>query len=138
MNKGKGMTFLALMIVVAIAGLFLRFAIEQFIAWNIGQGEANAQDTLKLVSTAIENYAEDHLGMYPLNLSALCQSEPPYIDKAYTQMGVSKGYLFECSVMEQSGYSCYATPVRCKLTGKNIYRVTTGGSMISEECTAKE
>jgi hypothetical protein len=136
--KTKGLTFVTIMIMVALLGLILRLSIEQLIRWNIVQNEANAKDTLKLVSIAVENYAEDHLGTYPVNLTALCESEPPYIDKSYTQMGSAKGYAFECSVLDATGYSCSAVPLKCKVTGKTTYRVTTGGSMISESCSQKE
>lgn len=138
MRKTNGLTFVTVMIIIAMFGLLMRFSIEQLIKWNIAQDEANAKDALKLVSTALENYAEDHLGMYPGNLSALCESEPPYIDKTYTQMGAQKGYVFGCRVMEANGYSCSATPARCGLTGKTIYRVTTGGSLTAEGCGPKE
>ncbi|MGE5308846.1 MAG: hypothetical protein ACM3OC_07170 [Deltaproteobacteria bacterium] len=134
MRRSAGLTFVTIMIIIALAGLALRFSIEHLILWNIAQDEANAKDTLRLVSTALENYAEDHLGMYPGNLSALFESEPPYIDRAYTQMGTQKGYVFDCRITEANGYSCTASPSRCRLTGTAIYRVTTGGSITAEVC----
>lgn len=138
MRNTRGLTFVTVMIIVALVALFLRFAIELLISWNIAQDEANAEESLKLISTAIENYAEDHLGLYPGNLSALCESEPPYIEKAYTQLGTVKGYVFNCSVLDAGGYSCSAVPSRCHLTGKKIFRVTTGGSLSEEQCSQKD
>jgi hypothetical protein len=82
----KGMTFVTLMLMMAVAALFLRFAIEQLIWWNLAQDEANAKETLRMISTAVENYAKDHMGAYPVNLSALYESKPVYIEKAYVRM----------------------------------------------------
>lgn len=138
MRSTRGLTFVTVMIIVALVALFLRFAIELLISWNITQGEANAEETLKLISTAIENYAEDHQGMYPGKLSALCESKPPYIEKAYIRMGTTKGYVFNCSVLDAGGYSCSAVPSRCRLTGKKLFRVTTGGSLSADLCGPTE
>jgi hypothetical protein len=134
MRGRSGLTFVAVMISIALGAFFLRFAIEHFIDWTISQDESNAQESLKLISTAFENYAKDHLGMYPANLSTLWRSEPPYIAKGYTQMGTLKGYSFQCSVLDSGGYACSALPSRCRLTGNRIFRVTTGGSMATENC----
>ena len=138
MRGNRGLSFVTVMIIIALVALFLRFSIELLMSWSISQDEDNAEETLKLISTAIENYAEDHLGMYPGNLSALCESEPPYIAKAYAHPGTAKGYVFNCSVLDAGGYSCSAVPSRCRLTGKRIFRVTTGGSMTVEPCSQKE
>jgi type II secretory pathway pseudopilin PulG len=138
MRRRRGMTFVTVMIVVALTALFLRFAIEQLIGWNIAQDESNARETLKLISTALENYAKDHMGGYPGNLTALYGSQPPYIEKSYAKMGTVKGYAFDCSVLDPGGYSCSASPSRCRLTGKTVFRVTTGGSMTADLCSPRE
>jgi len=132
-------SFLAIIIITAFAALFLRFSSVQLIKWTIDQNEANAQESLKLVSTALELYAKDHMGMYPQALNALTQSKQAYINKEYiAEPGKRKGYLFSCSRLEQSGYSCSEGPVVCGLTGKKIFSVTTGGSLIIEECSKDE
>ncbi|MFA6384139.1 MAG: hypothetical protein WCY10_02065 [Candidatus Omnitrophota bacterium] len=132
-------SFLAIIIITAFAALFLRFSSVQLIKWTIDQNEASAQESLKLVSTALELYAKDHMGMYPQALNALIQSKQAYINKEYIAEPVKrKGYVFSCSRLEQSGYSCSEDPVVCGLTGKKIFSVTTGGSLIIQECSKDE
>lgn len=126
------------MIVIAVSALILRFAIERIIKITVAQNESYASETLKLISAAFENYAKDHLGTYPLELPTLTQNEPPYLDKDYLTQSPIKGYDYDCLRLETSGYSCSAHPVKCNLTGKKIYTVTTGGALVSEECSKKE
>lgn len=134
----RGRSFVIIMVVIAICALVLRFGIEELIKINITQNESNASGTLKLISTALENYAKDHSGSFPTSLSLLTKDNPPYLDKDYIAESPIRGYNFGCGRLEISGYSCLATPIKCKLSGKMIYTVTTGGLLISEECTKKE
>ncbi len=136
--NAKARSFVMIMIVVAVCALVLRVFIESLIKINIAQNESNASSTLKLISTALENYAQDHLGAFPSNLSVLTQTTPPYLDKDYIAQSPLKGYNYSCLRLEPSGYSCSASPTRCKLTGNMVYTITTGGSLISEVCETKE
>ncbi|HOW43122.1 MAG TPA: hypothetical protein P5110_08815 [Candidatus Omnitrophota bacterium] len=135
-QSGKG--FLTFILIIACIALFLRFFIVQIIRINSAQNEANALETLKLMSTAIENYSRDHLSSYPSSISMLLKSEPAYIDKDYVSESVVKGYSFSCPRLETSGYSCYAEPVKCQLSGTKQFTVTTGGVIVSEDCDKKE
>lgn len=138
MKDTRARSFVTIMVVIAISSLLLRIAIEQIIKINISQNESNASSTLKLISTALENYAKDHLGVYPSELSALTQTSPPYLDKDYIASSTIKGYNYSCSRLEPSGYSCSANPTRCGLTGNMIYTISSGGLLISEVCSRKE
>jgi Tfp pilus assembly protein PilE len=138
MKDTKGKSFVTIMIVVAVSGLLLRITIEKIIKINIEQNESNAQATLKLISAALENYGKDNHGAFPTSLSALTKTNPAYLDRDYLTMSPLKGYNYNCTRLELSGYNCSASPTRCKITGKMIYTVTTGGSFISEECSRKE
>ncbi len=126
------------MVVVASAALLLRFAIVHIIKFSISYNESNAAATLKLISTAFENYAKDHLGAFPTDFSQLVEEDPPYLDKNYIAHSPVRGYNYSCSRVEQSGYNCTALPIRCNLTGKTIYTITTGGIFVSEACSKKE
>ena len=126
------------MIVVAVCAFLLRIAIDRIIKINITQNESNAQYTLKLIATALENYANDNQGAYPLSLSLLTQPSPPYLDKDYIKQSSIKGYLYNCPRLDGSGYNCSASPAQCKLTGSTVYSVTTGGILVSEGCNIKE
>jgi len=142
LKNSRGKSFITIMVVIALSALLLRFTIERLIKFSINQNESNASATLKLISAALENYAKNNNNAYPVNISALIKSQPPYLDKDYIKqspiMGYIKGYNYNCSRLEAAGYSCSAVPVKCGLTGKSIYNIITGGLLISEECDKKE
>ena len=137
MNK-KAKSFVVIMIVIAVLALALRVIIAGIIKRNMIQNESNAQGTLKLVSAALENYAKDHVGSYPNDFSLLVKSQPPYLDRDYPSQPPVKGYDYTCNRIEAGGYSCLASPVKCNLTGRQAYTVTSGGLFVSEECSKKE
>jgi hypothetical protein len=134
MGNRKARSFVVIMIVISLTALILRIAIVQFVNFTIVQNEASALETLKLLSTAIENYAKDHLGVFPTSLEALVQSSPPYIEKEYISLSYEKGYNFNCLRLESSGYTCSASPSRCKVSGKKTFTMTTGQVLSAEEC----
>lgn len=138
MKEIEGISFITLMVIIAVLGLFLRIATEKLIKITISQNETNAQETLKLISTALENYANNNKGAYPLNIAALSSTSPPYLDKNYLTDSPIRGYSYSCLRLEPSGYSCSALPVKCKLTGKKGYTITTGGSLVFDDCEKKE
>ena len=136
-NK-KARSFVTIMILIAIGALLLRVAIEQIIKITIAYNESNASATLKMISTALENYAKDHLGAFPADLSVLIQEDPPYLDRNYILDSPIRGYNYNCPRLEETGYSCAALPVKCMFTGKISYIVTTGGLLVSETCAQTE
>lgn len=138
MRDKQARSFVMIMIVIAVSALLLRTGIERLIKISITQNESNAAATLKLISAALENYAEDNQGIYPTNLSVLTKPSPAYLDKDYITKSPLKGYNFSCSRLEPAGYSCLASPTRCKLTGRMVYTITTGSLFISEDCEKKE
>lgn len=138
MRNVTGKSFITIMIITAVCALVLRIVIKQIIKGNINQNESNASETIKLISTALENYAKDHKGLYPESISALTKTSPAYLENDYSFQSPSKGYTFTCLRLEPSGYSCSALPVKCNLTGQTSYTVITGGSFISEECSKKD
>lgn len=135
MTKDKaGRSFVLIMVVIAFTALLLRVVIERIVKINIAQNESTASLTLKLISTALENYAKDKEGVFPTGFSSLLKGTPSYVDKDFLKNSPVKGYLFSCPRLEASGYSCYATPAKCRLTGSLVYNVSTGGILVSEEC----
>lgn len=135
-NQAKSL--IALVIISAVIILALRIAIEQVVRISIAQNETNALNTLRIISTALENYAKDNSGVFPSSLVTLSETKPAYLDKSYLNQPYMKSYNYICSRLEPSGYSCSAMPVKCNLTGKKNYLVVTGGSLISEDCDKKE
>ena len=137
MNK-KARSFVTIMIVIALSVLILRFAVEQLINRNITQNEAVALSTLKLISAALENYAKDNHGVFPVSLAVLTKTSPLYLDRDYVKESPIKGYTYICSKLDSSGYNCTAGPLKCKMTGKIIYNISTGGLFVSEGCKKEE
>lgn len=141
MNKFKnieGKNFVAIMLVIAFFALLLRFVIQETLKWNIVQNESNASSTLKLILTALENYAQDHSGVYPTDISILTKTNPPYLDKNYFLPSTIKGYNYFCLRLDSSGYNCSAVPRNCKVTGETIYTISTNGLLVTEKCSKKE
>lgn len=138
MKNTKGRSFVTIMIIIAVSGLLLRIAIGSLIKINIAQNESQAQGTLKLICAALENYAANKAGIYPVDLSVLTQTAPAYLDKDYIRRSPLKGYNYSCSRLEPSGYSCSASPVKCRISGKTLYTITTGGLLVREDCEKKE
>ncbi|MBP7216558.1 MAG: hypothetical protein KBA46_04660 [Candidatus Omnitrophica bacterium] len=132
----KGRNFVTLMIVISLVSLGLRFGVKYLIASSITQNESDAQAVLKLISVAFENYARDHLGVFPSKFSSLVENQPAYLDKDYL-VDPPKGYEFVCSRLEESGFSCSAVPQFCNFSGKKIFTITNGG-LTWEECGKKE
>lgn len=131
-NKAK--SFVTIMVAVAVTALFLRIGIDRVMKLTLAQNDSNAAATLKLVSTALQNYANDHNGSFPDKFSQLVQTSPAYLDKNYITLSPVKGYRYLCPRLENSGYTCRAAPDHCGLTGNMVYTVSTGGLLISEEC----
>ncbi len=138
MQGRKAKSFVTIMLVIAVAALFLRIAVEQIIKLTIEQNDSSAQITLKLISTALENYAKNNSNSFPENFTPLTQGTSRYLDKDYITLSPVKGYIYSCSKLELSGYTCVAVPAKCGLTGKMSYTVSTGGLFVSENCEKKE
>lgn len=139
--KEQGKSFVVIMLVIAISAFVLRVSLEKIVKFSISSNESNASATLRIISVALENYAKDNRGAYPTNLSALVQGKPAYLDKDYLKqsplMGYIQGYVYNCSRLDTLGYNCSAVPLKCGLTGKLVYKVSTAGLIISEECDKK-
>ncbi|MBN2831439.1 MAG: type II secretion system protein [Candidatus Omnitrophica bacterium] len=136
-NK-KGRSFVMIMVVIALAALFLRITAEKILSVTTSQNEAATQATLKSIATALDSYARDNQGVYPKSISSLVQSKPAYLDRDYIKESPVKGYAYNCARLDESGYICYAFPSRCKLTGNLAFTVTTGNILISEDCSLKK
>jgi hypothetical protein len=138
MQNKCGRSFVTIMIAVASLALFLRIAIEQVMRISILRNQADASSSLKLISTALENYAQDNQNVFPDRLDALSKTTPAYLERDYATLTAFKGYLYSCPRLDNLGYRCIAVPAKCGITGKTVYVVTTGGSLTQESCLKKE
>ncbi|MFA5004856.1 MAG: hypothetical protein WC561_01860 [Candidatus Omnitrophota bacterium] len=137
MLNTKAKSFITIMIVVALAALALRIFIHKIIRLNIQQNQSFAQNNLKLISTAMENYAKNNKGVYADSVALLTTSTPAYLGKDYIKDSPLRGYEYDCPRLDAKGYSCIAMPNNCKLSGETVYSVSTGGLFISESCDKK-
>lgn len=137
MFNRKARSFVTIMIVVALTALLLRLAVQKIIIYNIQHNQLLAQVNLKLLSKALENYAKDNKGAYPSSIDQLSKSNPVYLERNYLTASLIRGYEYDCQRLDASGYNCSATPVDCKLTGKTVYSVSTGGLILAESCDKK-
>ena len=136
--KNKGLSFLVLMIVVAFATLLLRISVNQLITMTIKQNESSAIGILKMIGTALENYAGNNKNVFPGSVTALTATNPRYLNRDYVAESPIRGYIYSCSRLEPSGYSCSAVPLKCNLTGKKTFVISTGNIFVSEDCFKKE
>ena len=135
-NAGRG--FVAIMIIVALSAVALRFGVLKVIRFTIEQNEANALEKLQFLTTALENFANDHALAYPSDLALLAENDPPYISKEYVSLSPARGYTFNCMRLEPSGYTFSAAPAQCGISGRRIFTVTTGQAVSIEECGVKD
>ncbi|MDD5465432.1 MAG: hypothetical protein PHP73_03710 [Candidatus Omnitrophica bacterium] len=134
MFNRKARSFVTIMIVAALSALLLRLAVQKIIIYNIGHNQLLAQVNLKLLSTALENYAKNNKSAYPTSIDQFTKSEPAYLERNYLDSSSIRGYEYDCQRLDASGYNCSAAPVDCKLTGKMVYSVSTGGLILAESC----
>lgn len=137
MFNRQARSFVTIMIVVALSALLLRLAVQKVIIYNIEHNQLLAQVNLKLLSTALENYAKNNKNTYPSSIDQLTKSKLVYLERNYLAVSSIRGYEYDCQRLDAVGYSCSATPVDCKLTGKMVYSVSTGGLILAESCDKK-
>ena len=134
MFNRRAKSFVTIMVVVALSALLLRLGLHRIIIYRIQQNQLLAQINLKLFSTALENYAKDNNNVFPASIDLLTKSNPVYLEKDYLAVTSLGGYEYDCQRLDSSGYSCTASPVNCKLTGKTQYAVSTGGLIMAANC----
>lgn len=137
MHNQKARSFVTIMIIVAVVSLLLRLVIHKIIVYNMEESQSLAQVNLKLLSTALENYAKDNKGVYPVSTSQLTKGNPVYLERDYLEAASVRGYQYDCQRLGPTGYNCSAAPLNCKFNGKMVYSVSTGGLIISESCDNK-
>ncbi len=132
----KGKSFIIIMVAIAFLAVATRFGVSQLLSFMISQNESSAVTHLKLLGTALENYSQDNHSVYPTEVNELLRTDPAYLKEDFVLYGPMKGYIIYCSRLEKTGYSCSATPLKCRWTGSTVFTVTTGVTLSTQKCAA--
>ncbi len=134
MRNNRGISLVVLMIIIASVSLISRIAIKQVLTLTISWNQTSAQEALKVISIALENFAKDNNNVYPLKIDSLAQGNPPYLNRDYFTGSYIRGYNYACPTLDAGGYSCIASPTTCHLTGETVFTVNTGSVITSQKC----
>jgi type II secretory pathway pseudopilin PulG len=123
-------------VVVFAAVLFFTFMVAAIAIPNIlsarkNANEAAAQETVKLIAQAAENYRRDN-SKYPLDEYSLTGSKPQYLSEAYNNR-TSRGYAFR-EEFTAEGYRIIAVPAECGASADKIFIFTSGAGITSLNC----
>ena len=116
-------TLVEMMIVVVIIALLAAIAIPNMLRSRQQAQEAAAQANLKLIASALENYAAIN-SVYPTGTTVLMGTTPPYLSADYFT-GVHGGYTFAHSLTDYT-YLIAAYPT-ATTPGTASFTITTGG-----------
>lgn len=131
--RKRGFTLVEIMIVVAIIALLAAIAIPNLLRSRLNAAQANAQATLRTISSAAESYAAA-TGQYPAAMTDLTGGATPYLSRDYTAAADQpiQGYTFACGTLSSGAYSCTATPAGAFAAAGLTYTITTGGILSSD------
>jgi len=125
----KGFTLVEIMIVVAIVALLAAIAIPNLLRARINANDANAQATLRTISTGAESYAASNNGNYPPLMTDMTTADPKYLNEDYTA-SARHGYAFTYTGAI-TGYTSTGEAVSPNTSGTKDFTITTGGVLTS-------
>jgi len=130
--KGKGFAIAGIALGVMCLTILPLIATPGLLRARIHANETVARETVKIISTALENYKAANNGNYPLNESDLTSSTPPYLTKSYNKETVH-GYSYTLD-LSLTGYGVMAAPKNCGREGEKIFIVKTGQNLTEMNC----
>lgn len=130
--KGKGRAIAGIVLGVIWLVILPMLAIPGLLRARIKANETATKETVKIISSAIENYKAAHNGMYPLYESDLISATPPYLTRSYDKEKIY-GYIYSLD-LSPSGYEIAAEPENCHMQGEKIFIMKTQGELTETDC----
>lgn len=130
--KGKGFAIAGIVLGVMWLTILPLIAIPGLLRARIHANETLTRETVKIISTALENYRVAHNGDYPLSEQDLISSTPPYLTKSYNKKTIY-GYNYTLN-LSPTEYEVVAAPKNCGMEGENIFIVRTGEELTEMSC----
>lgn len=134
--KGKGRAIAGIALGVIWLVILPMLAIPGLLRARIKANETATKETVKIISSALENYKVAHNGVYPLSEEDLLSSTPPYLAKSYDKKTIY-GYKYSLD-LSPDGYEIVATPKNCEREGEKVFIVRTGKELTERDCKQKE
>lgn len=136
--KGRGLAITGIVlgvlkiILIPLIVLFSHISESNLSRARQSANESLAKTTMRIISTAIEAYAKENNGKYPMSESVLVIGDVPYLSKFYDHRVIG-GYKYLLK-FKTNYYLVVALPETYGVTGTKIITVGTGGVMQDEGC----
>lgn len=115
--RQRGFTLLELLVVIAIIGVLAAILVPNFMHARAQAQTVSCEGNLKMIATALEEYATDHNGLYP---SASAPVTPALFG------GVGNPYVQNVPADPAGGSYFYVTPGNGVCAATDAYKIRDG------------
>ena len=128
-KSSGGFTLVEMMVVVSLVVVIASLAISVALRARVQSNEAAAVGNLRTVSSAAESFRGAQTPpSYATGLDVMAQSNPPYLDAAWSTSNQRQGYVYTYTVSaNRDTFSTVATPQNQNTSGINGYCVDHTG-----------
>lgn len=130
--KGKGFAIAGTVLGAICLFILPLIAIPGLLPARIKANETATKETVKIISTALENYKDAHNGIYPSSEEDLISLTPPYLAKPYDKKTIY-GYNYTLD-LNPTGYEVRAAPRNCHIEGDTIFIARSGEQLTEMNC----
>lgn len=124
----KGFTLIEVVVVIATIAIIAAISFVGVLRARMTANESIAKANLRMVSNALENYANMNSGLFPTSENVLISGNLPYIGRGYCGETIY-GYKYGC-YLSKDGYLIAAVPLDPDVNGRYDYSFYTGGEAI--------
>jgi len=121
----RAFTLVEIMIVVALIAVLITLAVPGLFRSRLITQEATAIANLKILTNACSYYLSN-TGSFPATLTALSETNPPYIDTTLAS-GQKQKYQFEYLLVDADHFTIQASPLSTGLLKGRYFYVDEGG-----------